>query len=151
MNFKTLFLKAFTLCAILVLASCQSQEERIISKINNLAERIEKNGENFDEQDWEDAINDYEKIHEDMQNCEFTNEELRELGKAERKITLAFASEGAKAFGKGMKNFMGGLGAFASGFTDLDEDEESENAKDLEELEKDIEEGVDEFMKEFGL
>ena len=145
MNFRTFFLNALVLCVIMIFTSCQSQEEKVISKIHKLAEYIEDNGDDFDEQDWNDVINDCNQIHKEMQTCEFTTEQLRELGKVEQELSVAFISKGTKAFGENMSNFLGGLGAFAGGFM---EGIEEGNATDLEELELNIEEGVDNFLDE---
>ena len=42
--------------SLLALSSCQSREEKVISKLDSLSERIEKDGRIFDADDWEEAI-----------------------------------------------------------------------------------------------
>ena len=51
-------LKALTLCLFVAfLTSCQTKEEKVINKMNALAERIENQTDSFTEEQW-DAIND---------------------------------------------------------------------------------------------
>ena len=77
--------------SLLALSSCQSREEKVISKLDSLSERIEKDGSIFDADDWEEAIEDFADIHEEMQDCQFTKEQLRELGKKEGKVSAILA------------------------------------------------------------
>ena len=121
---------------VLSLSSCKSREEKVISQLDNLAERIEKNGKDFDADDWAEALEDLEEIHENMEDCDFTKKELRVLGRKEGKLFAIITKEGAKALGKGAANFLGEFGAFAKGFKEGAEDNLSE--KDLKEVEEDI-------------
>lgn len=129
--------------AIFTLASCQSREEKVISKLDSLSERIEKDGSNFDADDWEEAIKDYTKIHEEMQDCEFTKEQLHELGKKEGKVSIILAKECSKALGKDFMNYIGSFGAFAKGFKEGVEDNVSE--KDFNEVGNGIYDALQEF------
>lgn len=97
MKTKSIFITL--LLSVLFLVSCQSKEEQIISRLDNLCERIEKDGSEFEAEDWEEALKEYAQIHEEMQDCEFTEEELIELGKKEAELTSAFAKQGTKAIG----------------------------------------------------
>ena len=128
--------------SLLALSSCQSREEKVISKLDSLSERIEKDGSNFDADDWEEAIEDFADIHEEMQDCEFTKEQLRELGKKEGKVSAILAKEGSKALGREFKNFIGNFGAFAKGLK-----EGAESAYDEEEF-KDIGNDIMNDLKE---
>ena len=80
---KVKFIITALVTSALSLTSCKSREEKVINKLDNLSERIERNGSKFDAEDWEEAIEDFADIHEEMQDCEFTKEQLRELGKKE--------------------------------------------------------------------
>ena len=137
-----LILSALFIC-LLVLSSCQSREEKVISKLDSLSERIEKDGSIFDADDWEEAIEDFADIHEEMQDCEFTNEQLRELGKKEGKVSAILAKEGSKALGREFKNFLGNFGAFANGFKEGTE--ENVNEDDFNEVGNEISNALQEF------
>lgn len=99
-----------------LLASCKSREEKVISRLDSLSERIEKNGQKFDAEDWEEALEDLEDIHEDMEDCEFTRAELKEVGRADGRLTAIIAKEGAKALGRDLSTVLKSFSSFAKGF-----------------------------------
>ena len=140
---KTKFILSTLFISLLTLTSRQSREEKVISQLYRLSERIEKDGNNFDAEDWEEAIEDFAEIHEDMQDCEFTKEQLRELGKKEGKVSAILAKEGSKALGREFKNFLGNFGAFAKGFKEGAEENVSE--EDFNEVGNDISNALQEF------
>ena len=78
-----------------------------------------------------------------MQDCEFTKEQLRELGKKEGKVSAILAKEGSKALGREFKNFLGNFGAFAKGFKEGAEENVSE--EDFNEVGNDISNALQEF------
>lgn len=140
MNVKSIFFKAIALCAILILSSCQSKEEKVISRMNDLAEQIEKNGEldNWDDIDRVGIATEYALILKDMQNCEFTNEQQIELFKACKNVSVAFGSisgnglpEGMEDMLKGMDSMLDGMKAYSDGLDESDEVSEDEN-KDVD-------------------
>ena len=135
--------------SLLALSSCQSREEKVISKLDSLSERIEKDGSNFDADDWEEAIEDFADIHKEMQDCEFTKEQLRELGKKEGKVSAILAKEGSKALGREFKNFLGNFGAFAKGFKEgAEENVSEEDFNDVEEELKSTLKDIEDEWKE---
>ena len=140
---KVKFIITALVTSALCLTSCKSREEKVINKLDNLSERIERNGSKFDAEDWEEAIEDFADIHEEMQDCEFTKEQLRELRKKEGKVSAIIAKEGSKALGREFKNFLGNFGAFAKGFKEGAEDSVSE--EDFNEVGNEISNALQEF------
>ena len=140
---KVKFIITALVTSALCLTSCKSREEKVINKLDNLSERIERNGSKFDAEDWEEAIEDFADIHEEMQDCEFTKEQLRELRKKEGKVSAIIAKEGSKALGREFKNFLGNFGAFAKGFKEGAEENVSE--EDFNEVGNDISNALQEF------
>lgn len=127
------------------LTSCQSKEEKVIDQLNKLAEKVEKNGANWDADQWEDALEDFQDIHQEMQNCEFTNEQLKELGEVEGRLTTVIMTEGTKAAGEGLGTFLQGAGAFMSGYEDGLLEGQQENIEKAEEM---VKGALDELMQE---
>ena len=132
MKVRSIFFKVIALCAILILSSCQpkqSKEEKVISRINDLAEKIEKKGELYK---WDDAdrfgiVTEYTLILKDMQNCEFTNEQQIELLKAYGNVSVALGSiygnglpEGMEDMLKGAGNMLDGMKAYSDGLDESD-------------------------------
>lgn len=140
MKVRSIFFKAIALCAILILSSCQSKEEKVISRMNDLAEQIEKNGEldNWDDIDRVGIATEYALILKDMKNCEFTNEQQIELFKACKNVSVALGSisgnglpEGMEDMLKGMDSMLDGMKAYSDGLDESDEVSEDEN-KDVD-------------------
>ena len=136
MKRKTFFIAAI-LFGLLFLSSCKSREEQVINQLDDLSERVEKNSKKFDSDDWKNAIAEFEQIHNEMADCDFTKEELREIGRKEGKLAVILAKEGAKKVGSHLQEFMESIGSFSEG---LKEGIESEfNEKDFEKLSNEME------------
>lgn len=121
-------ISVLTVIAFCVLTSCQSREEKVINRLNNLSEQIEEDGKNFDAKGWEDAIKKLDKIHEDMQDCKFTTEQLQEVGRTEGRLYAIIAKESAKVLGQGFSDAIQQFGSFAKGFKEGAEENFDEDA-----------------------
>ena len=128
--------------------SCVSREARVIRDINNLAERIDENGKNFDADDWEEALEDLAEIHEDMEDCEFTSEQLRKLGKVDGKLSVIIMKEGSRAAGKGITDFIRSAGSFIKGFEEGSQESYGENKDEIEQINDDVSSSIEEVLKE---
>ena len=62
-----------------IMSSCQSKEERVIKSLESLCMQVEQRADQFTEKDWENVITKFEKIHSDALDCDFTEEQLKEL------------------------------------------------------------------------
>ncbi len=92
-----------TLCLLVVfMTSCKTKEEKVIHKLQALAERIENKGDSFDEADWDKVMTDLEAIQQQAKECEFSSEQLKELAKAETEVNAAIVKHGFK---KAVKDF----------------------------------------------
>ena len=157
MNVKSIFKKAILLCAILIFPSCQSQEEKVISRFNDLAEQIEKDGKDWNEQDWVDLAKEYEQIYEDAKKCKFSNEQYQELGKASRNISVAIASIGvnglAKVYAESIKSysnvFTKTMEEYSNGIAKEIEEYSNEITKEMEEYSNGIAKEMEEYSNEF--
>jgi aldehyde:ferredoxin oxidoreductase len=144
MNNKQCLTIAVLAAIFLSFSSCKSNEEKVISKIERLSERIDKNGHKFTAEDWVEAFEDLEDIHEEMEYCEFTREELMEVGRADGRLTAIITKEGAKSLSRNVSSFLKDFSSYFKGFQegvsedfskeDLDEigDEIMNTLKDIE-------------------
>ena len=128
MRIKRYLITAFAVVVLLTLMSCQSYEEGVIHKLNNLSERIDKDGKNFDADDWEEALEELADIHEDMTDCEFTPEQLKEVGRADGRLSAIITKQAAKALGHEVSDAIKGISSYAKGFKEgaegnIDEDD----------------------------
>lgn len=112
---KNLYLLVFS-TLLCVLCSCQSKEERVISGLEKLAAQIDKRADSFTDKDWEDAMIKYEELHRQALECDFTQEQLKELGRVEGRLTTIFAKEGTKKIGRNIKDLIDGGKAVIDGF-----------------------------------
>lgn len=150
MNAKIIFSKAIVLCAALILFSCQSKEEKVISDLNDLAEQIKNNHEDWDAKDWMAARMEYEQIRDEAKECNFSSEQEIEYEKARKKMNMAMLPdsyvEGMKAitdaYAEGMKSISEGMAvgmksisdgmaegmkSISDEFAEEDEDEDDKN------------------------
>ncbi|MBO4753151.1 MAG: hypothetical protein J5543_01015, partial [Bacteroidales bacterium] len=50
------------LVAVTLLVSCKSKEERVLDRLQTMSEKIQKNGDNLSEEDWEKLYKEYSDI-----------------------------------------------------------------------------------------
>ena len=115
----TLVIACFLAC---VIVSCQSKEERTISKFQAISEQLEQKGDQMTEADWDKLTADYSKLIEDVKTCNFTSEQQEQIGKLEAKIALQMVKQKGKDFGKGLKDlFKKGKGIVEGAIDELKE------------------------------
>lgn len=136
---KTKSFIAVIVTIFFALVSCKSPEEKVISKLDKLYEHLEKDGKNFNNEDWTDAVNELSTIHEKMKGCEFTPEQLREIGKKEGQISVIFIREGSKSLGKGLNDLIEGFGSYSKGYLEGSSDEVINSVDDFNEIEDEFE------------
>ncbi|MBR5070211.1 MAG: hypothetical protein IKX25_12515 [Bacteroidales bacterium] len=114
------------LVAVMLLVSCKSKEERVLDRLQTMSEQIQKNGDNFSKEDWEKLYKEYSDIHAKILNKEynFTDEQMRELGKLEGKIGKAFVKHSMSDFGKAADELIKKGSEFLKGILESDEDKE---------------------------
>ena len=149
MNKRQILTFAVFATILLSFASCKSREEKVISKLERLSERIDKKGHTFDAEDWAEAFEDLEDIHADMEDCEFTREELKKIGRADGRLTAIIAKEGAKALGRETSSFLRNFSSFAKGFQEgAKENFNEEDFNDVEEELKSTLKDIEDEWKE---
>ena len=88
------------------MSSCQSKEEQVISKINKLADYVERNADSFSDEDWDKALADFSDLQEQAAECHFSNQQLKEFAKAEGRLTAVFTKKGANKLGDELQNLL---------------------------------------------
>lgn len=126
--------------------SCQSKEERVINNLEKLADRINEDGEEFTDEDWEDAATELAKLQEEASDCNFDKEQSRQFGRAEAKVIKATVREGGKNIGRRLRDAFdqgaGMLEGFAEGMSEGDADD-----AELDEALKDLEDAAEGFVQ----
>jgi len=116
--------------AVFMLCSCATPQEKYISNLEDLTEQIEKNGNSYNAEQWESALDKYQKLVMKAEDMEFTTEQKEEIGELEGRCMKAFG----KAMGNQVKNVFKGLGSqvkgFLQGLSGADDDDDLDDIKD---------------------
>jgi len=131
-NFVVVLLLGLAVC------SCQKQETRLIHDMDKLADQIEYRSDSFTEEDWDDVLDRYEDLHERALKLDFSQEQLKELGRAEGRLSSLLVKKGAKALGGSIRSILKGEKSFFEGLMDG-------LGESADELKKELEEGLDEL------
>jgi endonuclease I len=102
--------KVLTVCLLVAfMSSCQTQtqEQKVIRKMQALAERVENNKETYSDAEWDKVINEFNALQQQAKECEFSKEQLKDLAKVEAELTAAIAKQGAKRVGSDIKDAIG--------------------------------------------
>ena len=152
MKKKTLLLLTVIMLGLFCLTSCQSKEERTISKLQQLSEQIEEDGANYDVEDWNGIMKKMESISEDIEDCDLTSQQMREVGRLQAKFYKAIMKNGSSLFSGALSSF----GSYAKGFKegilggDFDENDLKEQFSELENAFKEAMESFEEGINDFG-
>lgn len=91
-------------CAVILCCSCSSKQSPI-NDLEDLAFELKENSEGYSQSDWEKVAVRYSEIEEQMQQYEYTDEELKEIGKLKAQCFKAIVHSSAKNIKKQMRNF----------------------------------------------
>ena len=98
-------IKVLALCLLVAfMSSCQTKEEKVINKLQALAERVESKSDSFTESEWENIYTEFESLQTQTKDCDFTAEQLKEVAKAEAELTAAIAKQKAKEVGNSIND-----------------------------------------------
>ena len=100
-------IQVLTVCLIVTfMSSCQTQtkEEKVISKMKALAERVESNNETYSDAEWDNVTNEFDALQKEAKECDFSADQLKDLAKVEAELTTAIAKQGAKRVGSDIKD-----------------------------------------------
>ena len=92
-------------CALLI-TSCSSDP---ISRLRSLCGVIEEDGSNFNSEDWEGVIAEYQDIQEELAESSFTQDELKEIGRLEARFYVKAGSKLGGSYMRGIKSEIEGI------------------------------------------
>ena len=119
------------LLCVFVFVACENKQTPI-KKLEKLNRTIVQESESFTDQDWETAIAEYEQIEQELSMYNYTDEELRMIGRMKgrlwAKISKEYINKTAegidfyiKMFEGAIEGFMEELGSSLDDFEDTDE------------------------------
>jgi hypothetical protein len=128
---KTLKFCIYLFACVFIFASCENKQTPI-KKLEKLDRTLVQQSESFTEQDWENALMEYEQIEQELSMYNYTDEELRQIGKMKGRLLAKISKEYLnktmdevdsylKMFEGALEGFMEELGSALDGEEDYDE------------------------------
>ena len=156
----------FALFAMLFVTAC-SGPQTSVKELRSIVDEIEKNYDSYTDEELGNVITQLEAIEKEMEQYEYTDEELREIGRLNGRATLlltkAYIKHAGSELGEITQEFVGGMEGFFDALCDEDDvdstDEELEEAgrrkgkdlgKRLRNMAIKFGSGVEGFAEEFG-
>ena len=106
MKKKSITILGIFIFAMFLFSSCETKEEHVINKFKILAERVDKNSDAFSDEDWEEVLAEYEALHNEASDCDFTYEQLRDFGRVDGLLTGVITREGSKKLGRDLGRYL---------------------------------------------
>ncbi len=118
----------YLLACVFLFSSCENKQTPI-KKLEKLDRALVQKSESFTEQDWENAMMEYEQIEQELSMYDYTDEELHQIGKLKgrlfAKISKEYLNKTMDEFETQMKMFEGALEGFMEELgTTLDDGED---------------------------
>lgn len=128
---KTLKFCFYLLMCVFIFASCENKQTPI-RKLESLDKTLMQKSDSFTTQDWEAAIAEYEQIERELSMYNYTDEELRMIGRMKgrlwAKISKEYLNTAAEGIDAYLKMFEGALEGFmeelGSSLGDLEDSDE---------------------------
>ena len=124
------------LCLLTIMAcGCTDSREAAVSELEQFTEHLEQSSASFTDDDWATAQHQFADIVEELDNYEYTDDELKHIGKLKGKCTARFARAAANdlkrtlhRWGKEAEGFIDALSDSIDGIGDIvgDDDDDSD-------------------------
>lgn len=87
-----------TCSCILLLMGCSDEKTDALNDLEAITEEITTKSADYTQEDWDIAENQFGLICEELEQYEFTDEQLKHIGKLKGKCTAVFARKKASDF-----------------------------------------------------
>ena len=115
MKVKNDILVIASLC-VCVFLSCTDKTASALNDLESFTEELSAHYKNYTQEDWDIAENQFDMICEELDNYDYTDEELVKIGKLKGRCTAIFAAkvvhdvkESIHRFGKEAEGFLEGI------------------------------------------
>ena len=149
MKKSALLILTVVMPGLLSLSSCKSREEKTIDRLENLSERVEENGDKFDVEEWNGIMKELEDISDDIDDCNFTSNQRKEVGRLQTRFYKSVLKNSPKIFSGALSTIGSGL---KEGLMDDDFDENGlkEQFDEMEDAFKDALESFEDGMTDIN-
>lgn len=121
---------SFLLVVVLTftVSSCAKwQAKHQIHSLESLTEKVEKKGDSFTKQDWAEVSEEYDEICAKINQCDYTDEQLQEIGRLKGRYYAACTKHAFNAAGGLLNSFLqqaeGAIDGFMEGISEPQEDD----------------------------
>lgn len=114
---KVLFMAIAIVVAMFSLTSCQSKEEKIISRYEELIKNIEAD-EDFNEEDMRNYSDEFNAIKADSEECQFSEEQNKQINELNSRFVQIMASKLPGIMINNLDGIIKNGKDFIKGFTD---------------------------------
>lgn len=101
---KKYIVTLFTSLCLLGMTSCD-HKQTAIDELEGFAEELKESSEQYTKEDWNAATEQYQAIETELEQYEFTDEELKEIGKIKARCIKYFSKGSIMMIGKELKSF----------------------------------------------
>lgn len=115
---RNLFLTVVTFVMLLGMISCDSSQSAI-RDLEVLLNEIEANYQSYSEEDWENMSLSYSAIEEELAKHEYTDEELKEIGRMKGRCLGYLTKQSIKEIEKQLEDFGKELEGGIEGFWEV--------------------------------
>ena len=115
---RNLFLTVVAFVMLLSMISCDSSQSAI-RDLEMLLNEIETNYQSYSEEDWENMSLSYSAIEEELAKHEYTDEELKEIGRMKGRCLGYLTKQSIKEIEKKMEDFGKELEGGIEGFLEI--------------------------------
>jgi hypothetical protein len=115
---KNLFLTVVSFVMLLGMISCDSSQSAI-RDLEVLLNEIEANYQSYSEEDWENMSLSYSAIEEELAKHEYTDEELKEIGRMKGRCLGYLTKQSIKEIEKQLEDFGKELEGGIEGFLEV--------------------------------
>jgi outer membrane protein assembly factor BamD (BamD/ComL family) len=119
---KKLFVFLLMMGLASFMMSCATPEEKSLRSLQEFYNELELNHENYTIEDWDKAQAEYDAITAGMNLNNYTNEQLREIGKLKGKCSAYLTKGLLKRAEKGFIEFGGMLEGYLEGLESIKPD-----------------------------
>ena len=103
---KVLFV--IVVCLTALMSACDSKQSPI-KELSDLAEELSENGNNYSDEDWDSAVEQFETITKNLERYSYSDAEQKEIGKLKARVCFLFGSKYGKNKLKQFFNEMSGV------------------------------------------
>mgnify|MGYP007056169198 CR=1 FL=1 len=118
---KIVLVAAIAIMGCVTTASAATPKEKCVKQLEKLTQEMKKNSADYTDEDWEKVALQYEAISKEMEQYEYTDEELRKIGVLKGRFYNIVAKKNVSKGASELNTLIQQLGGFLQGFLEKDD------------------------------